>query len=108
MAPKRQNESQSTDELSGRERKKQKTAIARTIAVQQDAGPSTPGTAPEAGPSKSVRFDSEFPSVWPWRWTHMGCCGGMKGLPGAMDVERFAEVSVLRSWEISGSSSVVF
>ncbi|KAM5533607.1 hypothetical protein V8D89_012720 [Ganoderma adspersum] len=73
MAPKRQNESQYTEESLGRNRKKQKTDIARTIAVQPDAGPSTSRTLPEAGPSKSVRFDS------------------MKGLPGALDVEKFAE-----------------
>ncbi|KAJ8455266.1 hypothetical protein ONZ51_g12543 [Trametes cubensis] len=81
MPPKRQNEGRAADELSGRERKKQKTAIARTIAVQPTAGPSSNATAnATAGPSKSVRFDS------------------MQGLPGAMDVERFAES---RAFEIN-------
>ncbi|KAI0373884.1 POP1-domain-containing protein [Pilatotrama ljubarskyi] len=80
MAPKRQNESRQSDELSGRERKKQKTAIARTIAIQSAAGPSTASESASAGPSKSVRFDS------------------MKGLPGALDVEKFAES---RAFEIN-------
>ena len=60
MAPKRLNESRSSEELSGRERKKQKTAIARTIAVQQDTGSSGSRGSAEAGPSKSVRFDSKW------------------------------------------------
>ncbi|KAI0755130.1 POP1-domain-containing protein [Daedaleopsis nitida] len=77
MAPKRQNDSGASDELSGRERKKQKTAIARTIAVQ-DVGSSSGNAL--AGPSKSVRFDS------------------MKGLPGALDVEKFAEA---RAFEVN-------
>ena len=59
MAPKRQNESRASDELTGRERKKQKTELARTIAVQ-GTGPSNAGTSTGAGPSKSVRFDSEL------------------------------------------------
>ncbi|KAH9847891.1 POP1-domain-containing protein [Lenzites betulinus] len=80
MAPKRQNDTRPSDELSGRERKKQKTAAARTIAVQPSAGPSTLADRDTAGPSKSVRFDS------------------MKGLPGALDVERFAES---RAFEIN-------
>lgn len=53
MPPKRQNESRASDELSGRERKKQKTAITRTIAVQDV-------DSTLAGPSQSVRFDSKF------------------------------------------------
>ncbi|KAI0763628.1 POP1-domain-containing protein [Trametes elegans] len=80
MAPKRQNDLGASDELSGRERKKQKTAIARTIAVQSTPGPSGTGGNAAAGPSKSVRFDS------------------MKGLPGALDVVRFAES---RAFEIN-------
>lgn len=59
MAPKRHNESQSADEPSAHERKKQKTATARTIAVQPETGPSTLETPPGAGPSRSVRLDSE-------------------------------------------------
>ena len=69
MAPKRLNESRSSEELSGRERKKQKTAIARTIAVQE-AGPSNAGQNAAAGPSKSVRFDSKH------SWLALG--GGLK------------------------------
>ncbi|KAI0631997.1 POP1-domain-containing protein [Trametes polyzona] len=80
MPPKRPNETRPSDELSGRERKKQKTAMARTIAVQPSAGSSTVNESAAAGPSKSVRFDS------------------MKGLPGAIDVERFAES---RAFEIN-------
>ncbi|KAH9924259.1 POP1-domain-containing protein [Epithele typhae] len=76
MAPKRPSPS---EELSGRERKKQKTALARTIAVQPGASSRGSGNA-EAGSSKSVRFES------------------MKGLPGAVDVERFAEA---RAFEIN-------
>lgn len=58
MAPKRKNEG---NEPTARERKKQKIAVARTIAVQ-------PTTIPEnavAGPSNlgAVNFDSEYP--WP-------------------------------------------
>ena len=106
MAQKRPNESQSTDESLGRNRKKQKTDIARTIAVQPDVGPSTSRTPPEAGPSKSVRFDSE----WLVQYVEVALvscrtsCGGMKGLPGALDVEKFAEVRVLSSWEVWGLS----
>ncbi|KAI0352614.1 POP1-domain-containing protein [Trametes cingulata] len=80
MAPKRQNDSRQSDEITGRERKKQKTAMARTIAVQSAAGPSNASGSAVAGPSKSVRFDS------------------MQGLPGALDVERFAEA---RAFEIN-------
>ncbi|KAI0821998.1 POP1-domain-containing protein [Trametes gibbosa] len=79
MAPKRQHDTRASDELSGRERKKQKTTAARTIAVQPSTGPSTAANS-GTGPSKPVRFDS------------------MKGLPGALDVERFAES---RAFEIN-------
>ncbi|OBZ71160.1 Ribonucleases P/MRP protein subunit pop1 [Grifola frondosa] len=77
MPPKRK-ENGHTDELSGRERKKQKTAAARTIAVQPGASGAAENAV--AGPSRSVRFDS------------------MKGLPGSLDVERFAEA---RAFEIN-------
>ncbi|KAI0670934.1 POP1-domain-containing protein [Trametes maxima] len=80
MPPKRPNDSRQPDELTGRERKKQKTAVARTIAVQPAAGPSNANNNAIAGSSKSVRFDS------------------MKGLPGALNVERFAES---RAFEIN-------
>lgn len=61
MAPKRKGDDQSTQSLTGRDKKKQKLASARTIAVQP-----TPGTSSSSnvrpqnsitGPSKSVRFD---------------------------------------------------
>lgn len=58
MPPKR---SSPSEELTGRERKKQKTAVARTIAVQSDHGASKGAGTAEAGPSKSVRFDSKWP-----------------------------------------------
>ncbi|EIW59552.1 POP1-domain-containing protein [Trametes versicolor FP-101664 SS1] len=80
MAPKRASDTRQPEDVSGRERKKQKTAAARTIAVQPTAGPSATGENAKTGPSKSVRFDS------------------MKGLPGALDVERFAES---RAFEIN-------
>ncbi|TFY68580.1 hypothetical protein EVG20_g3505 [Dentipellis fragilis] len=79
MPPKRPNE-QAAEEISSRERKKQKVTAARTIAVQQTSGAgSTAGNA-VAGPSKTVRIDS------------------MKGLPTSLDVEKFAEA---RAFEIN-------
>ncbi|CDO71682.1 hypothetical protein BN946_scf184915.g26 [Trametes cinnabarina] len=80
MPTKRQTDNRASEELSGRERKKQKTALARTIAVQSTPGPSNANESAVAGPSKSVRF------------------GSMQGLPGALDVERFAEA---RAFEIN-------
>lgn len=46
--------------LTGREKKKQKTALARTIAVQPTtgSGTSTPSQNAQAGPSRAVHFDS--------------------------------------------------
>ncbi|KAL7280061.1 hypothetical protein ACG7TL_006476 [Trametes sanguinea] len=76
------------EELTGRERKKQKTALARSIAVQ--SAPSNASENATAGPSKSVRFDSKGDAA-------LNVCG-MKGLPGALDVERFAEA---RAFEIN-------
>ncbi|KAI0345981.1 POP1-domain-containing protein [Trametopsis cervina] len=64
-------------EMSGRDKKKQKTSLARTIAVQPLASGS--GSA-AAGPSKSVQFENAPP------------------LPGSLDVERFAEA---RAFEIN-------
>ncbi|KAF9814981.1 hypothetical protein IEO21_04831 [Rhodonia placenta] len=55
MPPKRKDNSDAGDEPTARERKKQKTAIARTIAVQPTASSSTSGSNPVAGPSKSAR-----------------------------------------------------
>ncbi|KZP33575.1 POP1-domain-containing protein [Athelia psychrophila] len=76
-----------SDELSSaRDRKKQRIAENRTIAVQQPSGPAivhfpsnSTGTNAVAGPSKSVAFV------------------GMQGLPSAIDVEKFAEA---RAFEI--------
>jgi len=88
MVPKRKN----NDESTARERKKQKLVVARTIEVQQS---STLTSAPDntvAGPSKAVAFaDSEC---------HLVCLlsismldrAGMRALPSAIDVEKFAEV----------------
>lgn len=70
MAPKRPNDTRQPDDVSGRERKKQKTAAARTIAVQPTAGPSTTSENAKADPSKSVRFDSKSYSLW-------RTCGGV-------------------------------
>ncbi|KZT73935.1 POP1-domain-containing protein [Daedalea quercina L-15889] len=80
MAPskRRSDDSESPDPPTARDRKKQKTALARTIPVQS-AQASTTKTA-AAGPSKSVRFNS------------------MQGLPASIDVERFAEA---RAFEIN-------
>ncbi|GLB38480.1 putative POP1-domain-containing protein [Lyophyllum shimeji] len=74
MAPKRKD---GTDEPTGREKKKQKMAVARTIAVQPVKGVSFAKNA-VAGPSK-VAINS------------------LKGLPSTIDVERFAEA---RAFEI--------
>ncbi|KAI0050421.1 POP1-domain-containing protein [Auriscalpium vulgare] len=67
MPPKRPIEAQG--DVSGRQRKKQKMDGARTIAVQHASG----STVPAASTSNAVRFDS------------------MKGLPGSIDVDKFAE-----------------
>ncbi|CCL99258.1 uncharacterized protein FIBRA_01273 [Fibroporia radiculosa] len=81
MPPKRKNGSEAGyEEPTARERKKQKTAIARTIAVQPDTSAAKNTSNAVAGSSKSVRFDS------------------MQGLPGSLDVERFAEA---RAFEIN-------
>ncbi|TFY75477.1 hypothetical protein EWM64_g8533 [Hericium alpestre] len=82
MAPKRKND-QPTEDLTSREKKKQKVTAARTIAVQpsQPATPSSSNASqPVAGPSKTVRIDSA------------------KALPATLDVEKFAEA---RSFEIN-------
>ena len=47
-------------EVTGREKKKQKIALARTIAVQPSAGSSQ---NPVAGSSRTVRFEG--------KWTHI-------------------------------------
>ena len=57
MSSKRKNEDVPT--LSGREKKKQKTALARTIAVQPATTTGTPASIAEAGPSKGVRFSGK-------------------------------------------------
>ncbi|KAL6301998.1 POP1-domain-containing protein [Sparassis latifolia] len=82
MPPKRKGGATGNDEPTSRERKKQKTELARTIAVQPNNTSSTVATAGNAvaGPSRSVRFNS------------------MAGLPGSLDVEKFAEA---RAYEIN-------
>lgn len=77
-------------ETSGRDKKKQKTAIARTIAVQLPASLSANAVA---GPSKTVQFES---ACIPYRVsisTHDHCPDAQQ-LPGSLDVERFAEVRI--------------
>ena len=64
MAPKRKGDESQIQQLTGRDKKKQKLASARTIQVQPMPGPSTSGntqlTNATAGPSKSVRFEGNF------------------------------------------------
>ncbi|KAI0087814.1 NUC188 domain-containing protein [Irpex rosettiformis] len=67
---------ESPNDMPGREKKKQKTALARTIAVQ----PSSSGVKAVAGSSKTVQFENAKP------------------LPESLDVEKFAEA---RAFEIS-------
>ncbi|PCH40248.1 hypothetical protein WOLCODRAFT_150278 [Wolfiporia cocos MD-104 SS10] len=75
MPPKRKGDNAEFDEPTARERKEQKTAIARTIAVQSGVDPA--GGNAIAGPSsKSVRFNS------------------MQGLPNVLSVEKYAEVTL--------------
>ncbi|KAI0917369.1 hypothetical protein AcW1_007429 [Taiwanofungus camphoratus] len=81
MPPKRKGDDYTdTNEPTARERKKQKTAIARTIAVQPTSSTAAVSGNAVAGPSRSVRFD------------------GMQGLPSSLDVERFAEA---RAYEMN-------
>ncbi|KII86967.1 hypothetical protein PLICRDRAFT_276152 [Plicaturopsis crispa FD-325 SS-3] len=86
MAPKRKNTE--TDEAvapsTGRERKKQKVAFARTIDVQSTSH--SGGQNVVAGPSKKTTVDS------------------LKGLPTSIDVERFAET---RSFEINAMQNAM-
>ncbi|KIP10247.1 hypothetical protein PHLGIDRAFT_267125 [Phlebiopsis gigantea 11061_1 CR5-6] len=84
MSSKRKNEDVPT--LSGRDKKKQKTALARTIAVQTAAASGMPGSSAEAGPSKGVRFNDGA------------------NLPGSLDVERFAEA---RAFEMNAMHSAM-
>ncbi|RDB17942.1 Ribonucleases P/MRP protein subunit POP1 [Hypsizygus marmoreus] len=83
MPPKRKN---GTDgEPTSREKKKQKVATARTIAVQQVKAVSFSETA-VAGPSNKLGVDS------------------LRRLPSAIDVERFAEA---RAFEIDAMQSAM-
>ncbi|KAF8635812.1 hypothetical protein AX15_000014 [Amanita polypyramis BW_CC] len=75
MARKRKDET-TNDTQNAREKKRQKVTMARTIAVQS----LPPGMGSSTGPSTS------------------GTSGGMGRLPGAIDVERFAEA---RAFEIN-------
>ncbi|TFK70360.1 POP1-domain-containing protein [Pluteus cervinus] len=74
MAPKRKND-ESNEPQSSRDKKKQKVVAARTIAVQKNAIPG-PSTIPNS----------------------------MKGLPGAIDVEKFAEA---RAFEIDAMQDAI-
>ena len=80
MAPKRKND----DESTARERKKQKMAVARTIAVQESTASPMPENA-LAGPSRTVAFiDSKcYPpgllymsqtTYWSRRYEGTACC----------------------------------
>lgn len=92
MAPKRKNEG---EDLSAREKKKQKISVARTIAVQSSTPASTTQNA-VAGPSRAVTFDSEcsLADLHHAKYSHLTKIPlGMKGLPSAIDVEKFAEVT---------------
>ncbi|KAH7927632.1 POP1-domain-containing protein [Leucogyrophana mollusca] len=86
MPPKRKNDH--AEELTSRERKRQKMADARTIAVQPTASTSNSGQGNAVpGPSKTtVRFDS------------------MQGLPTAIDVEKFTEA---RAYEIDAMQNAI-
>lgn len=65
MPPKRHiDQSAGGEDLTGREKKKQKITAARTIAVQRN--PSSAGNA-SAGSSKVVRLDSECTGM-PWSY----------------------------------------
>jgi len=72
MTPKRKDDN-SSEAPSAREKKKQKVLVARTIAVQS-VGPVNENAM--AGPSRTT-------------------VGSMKGLPSAIDVEKFTEVYCL-------------
>ncbi|KAJ7601074.1 ribonucleases P/MRP protein subunit POP1-domain-containing protein [Mycena floridula] len=84
MPPKRKNGQEADDGPTGRERKKAKIANARTIAVQFAPAPAQ---NPVAGPSRLA------PST-----------EGMQGLPGAIDVEKFAES---RAFEINAMQNAI-
>ncbi|TFK40578.1 NUC188 domain-containing protein [Crucibulum laeve] len=82
MAPKRKNEA-NAEETTSREKKKLKITEARTIAVQF-ATPGASSTCPK--PSNAVTTNS------------------MKGLPSAIDVEKFAEA---RAFEINAMQTAI-
>jgi len=82
QGPKRKN---GADELTGREKKKQRMNVARTISVQ----PSSvvrPGSGVVNGTCTSLH-----PGVYKLMFKQ-----GMVGLPSAIDVEKFAEVCEIR------------
>ena len=90
MAPnlKRKSDSDSDEPTTARQRKKVKIADARTIAVQKVpkasiSAPTTRGAGATAIDSKLDFCHSEI---------HIILLLGMKGLPGAIDVEKFVEV----------------
>lgn len=77
-------------EASGRDKKKQKTILARTIAVQPPGNSSQNAVA---GSSKSVRFDCKWCilSRTSIRIVIYNCTAA-NALPGSLDIEKFAEV----------------
>jgi hypothetical protein len=91
MATKRKN-TESDYGPTAREKKKLKLADARAISVQI-----TPPSSSGAGPSNprrsgAVTFDSVSPSSSCLAFSNLPIAG-MAGLPGALDVEKFAEVN---------------
>lgn len=94
MAAKRKNGSD-VEQPTPREKKKQKIAVARTIAVQSTASANESQNA-VAGPSRIVTFDSKFSFCYGVDWM-LYDFSGLKGLPSALDVEKFAEVFTIFS-----------
>lgn len=93
MAPKRKTDA-SQEETTAREKKKMKVTVARTIAVQPVKAVTFSDNAvagPSSGPVNSERQEL----LWMPLLTLF--VQGMERLPGAIDVEKFAEVVNL-SW----------
>ena len=82
----------SVELASGRQKKKQKTALARTIAVQPGQSSTSSALAQNAvaGPSRAVQFEGVFlRRILVARHTVLTL---FSDLPSSIDVERFAEV----------------
>lgn len=90
MSTKRKNGS-TPDSMSGRVKKKLKTAAARTIAVQHTEGEEKGSS--HAGPSRVVRFDCTFRlRCLSSTNIYSLCLTATRTLPGSLDVEKFSEV----------------